>query len=255
MEHPNSLQDLHNRYLLQAKWTGQNRHRLYQSANLHPDSRVLEVGSGTGAIIHEIADLGLGTSHGIDIDAEAVLFARNVDPRTRYAVGDGCRLPYKSETFDATICHFLLMWVPEPLSILKEMGRVTKVGGAILALAEPDYGGRIDFPEALETLGHQQAKALNDRGADTQMGRQLRMLFTKAGLANIHSGVLGGEWIGPPDEMGLHSEWMTLIADLEGRLPEEKMEEYQELDRTAWLNGFRVLFVPTFFAIGWHKGG
>jgi ubiquinone/menaquinone biosynthesis C-methylase UbiE len=253
VEFSNSLQDLHNRYLLQAKWTAENRHRLYQSAKLHQASRVLEVGSGTSAIIHEIARYGLGTAYGIDIDSKAVLYAHAVDPRTRYTVGDGLHLPYRTGTFDVTICHFLLMWVRDPIAILKEMVRVTKVDGTVLALAEPDYGGRIDFPEPLEPLGRHQADSLEAQGADPQIGRKLRMLFSQVGLENIHIGILGGEWYGMPDEMSLDSEWRILAADLEGRLSIEQLGEFQELDRSAWTQGFRVLFVPTFYAIGWKK--
>ena len=254
MKFSDSLQDLHNRYLLQAKWTAENRHRLYQSTKLHHSSRVLEVGSGTSAIIHEIAKFGLGTAYGIDIDREAVLYARTVDPRTRYTVGNGLTLPYRTGTFDATICHFLLMWVSDPDSILNEMVRVTKVDGMVMALAEPDYGGRIDFPESLEPLGRHQADSLEAQGADLRTGRKLRMLFTQAGLENIHIGVLGGEWYGLPDEMSLDSEWLTLTSDLEGRLSKEQIDHYQALDRNAWRKGFRVLFVPTFYALGSHKG-
>jgi ubiquinone/menaquinone biosynthesis C-methylase UbiE len=253
VEFSNSLQDLHKRYLLQAKWTAENRHRLYQSAKLHRASRVLEVGSGTSAIIHEMARFGPGTAYGIDIDREAVHYAHVVDPRTRYTVGDGNHLPYPTGIFDATLCHFLLMWVSDPVDILKEMVRVTKVDGAVLALAEPDYGGRIDFPEPLEPLGQHQTDSLEAQGADPRTGRKLRMYFTQAGLENIHIGVLGGEWYGMPDEMSLHSEWCTLTADLGGRISTEQIDHYQTLDRSAWMKGFRVLFVPTFYAIGWHK--
>lgn len=239
--------------MLQAKWTAENRHRLYTAANIHKASRVLEVGSGTGAIIHEIADLVVNTSYGIDIDSRAAFFARSVDPETRYIIGDGIHLPFVTGTFDATICHFLLLWVNDPAAVLKEMMRVTKSEGAVMALAEPDYGGRIDFPEALESMGCQQATALEIQGADIRIGRKLRMLFTSAGLENIHIGVLGGEWYGIPDEMTMSSEWKTLSRDLEGRISKELLDKYQAMDQTAWMNGIRVLYVPTFFAIGWVK--
>jgi SAM-dependent methyltransferase len=253
VEFSDTLQELHNRYLLQARWTAEIRHRLYQSIKLNQSSRVLEVGSGTSAIIHEIAPLRLGMAFGIDIDSKATLYAHTIDPQTKYAVGDGSYLPYLTGAFDATICHFLLMWVNDPVAILEEMVRVTKVDGAVLALAEPDYGGRIDFPEALEPLGRYQADALTAQGADIRIGRKLRMLFTMADLDNIHVGVLGGEWHSLPDQTTLKSEWRILTADLEGGLPKEQLENYQELDQSAWKDGFRLLFVPTFYAIGWHK--
>jgi SAM-dependent methyltransferase len=255
MASPDILRDEHNRYLLQAQWTAENRRRLFLSANIHRASHVLEVGSGTSVILHDIAETGSVKTFGIDIDSEVVHFSQSIDPKSRYVVGDGMCLPYRNGTFDATICHFLLMWVSNPLTVLREMSRVVKYGGVVLALAEPDYGGRIDFPETLQQFGQLQAKALEAQGADTQMGRKLRMLFTRTGLENIHTGVLGGEWYGLPDEMTLHSEWKTLSDDLEGRLSKEQMENYQELDRSAWLSGTRILYVPTFYAIGWQKQG
>jgi len=249
-----SLQDLHQRYLLQAKWTAQNRHRLYDAAKLQQASRVLEVGSGTGVIIHEIAEHSTRMANGIDIDPKAVLYAHSLDPKTRYVIGDGVQLPYPAGTFDATLCHFLLLWVRNPLVILKEMKRVTRFGGVVMALAEPDYGGRIDYPESLETFGHQQAIALENQGADSRMGRKLRMLFRQTGLEDIRVGVLGGEWNNIPDEEALASEWNFLKTDLEESIHHEELSEYHEMDRRAWTEGSRILFVPTFYALGWHKG-
>ena len=40
-----------------------------------------------------------------------------------------------------------------PLQALDEMKRVTRPGGHVLILAEPDYTHRIDFPDELEYLG------------------------------------------------------------------------------------------------------
>jgi hypothetical protein len=45
-------------------------------------------------------------------------------------------------------------------------------------------------------------------------------------------------------------EWKTLVSDLENFLPEKKLKEFQDRDWTAWEDGSRVLFVPTFYAIG-----
>jgi ubiquinone/menaquinone biosynthesis C-methylase UbiE len=251
VEAHNILQDLHNRFLLQAYWTAENRKRLYASVKIHQASRVLEVGSGTGAILHELTKEPSLLTHGIDIDPEAVSFARNIDPNSIYAIGDGFHLPYAKNSFDVTLCHFLLMWVSDPLAVLREMGRVTKSPGAVLALAEPDYGGRIDFPESLETLGQQQAQALENQGANTQIGRKLRMFFSQAGFVNIHTGVLGGEWYGIPDKNTLNLEWKTLTSDLQGRISEEELEEYHRIEQEAWNQGYRMLYVPTFYALGW----
>ena len=251
MEFSESLHDLHNRYLLQAKWTVDNRRRLYDAVNLKTASRVLEVGSGTGAISHELTKLSSNAAYGVDIDPGVVSFAQSIDSETRYVIGDGIKLPYHNGSFDVTLSHFLIMWIRDPLALLEEMKRVTKAQGAVLAMAEPDYGGRIDFPKELEAIGREQADALERQGADTRMGRKLRMLFAEAGFNNIHIGVLGGEWYGVPDVMTQSSEWNMLTRDLSGRISKEKLDGYHSMDQAAWSKGHRLLYVPTFYASGW----
>lgn len=251
MEKSNSLHELHQRYLLQTKWTLENRHRLYSLARLDSASRVLEVGSGTGAITHELNAIHSVSAYGIDIDPQVVAFAHAIDKPSQYVIGDGGTLPYPDGCFDISLCHFLLLWVRKPLQVLTQMRRVTKPEGAILALAEPDYGGRIDYPEDLELVGDLQAEGLRRQGADPLMGRKLRMLFTEVDLENIHVGVLGGQWHGIPDEMTIDSEIQALIRDVAGYVTDLELDEFISANQVAWSRGHRLLFVPTFYACGW----
>lgn len=245
-----SLPDLHQRYLLQASWTAENRRRLFQLADLKHASRVLEVGCGTGALTHELYVQDHLLAFGLDINSEVVSFAHSIDSSSDYLVGDGFRLPFPTQTFDIVFCHYLLLWIQDLIGMLIEMSRVTRSSGAILALAEPDYGGRIDYPETLEELGRLQAAALADQGVDIHIGRRLRMCFSQAGLKDVSVGILGGEWRHAPDLSTLSSEWDMFHKDLEGRLSEEELSHFERLDREAWLQGKRILFVPTFYAIG-----
>ena len=154
------LQELHQRYLLQATWTARIRKDIYSLVNIERAERVLEVGSGTGVITHELNKITPNRVYGIDIDPIVTLFANKIDTDTRYTAGDGLRLPFTDNCFEIVLCHYLILWVTDPYSLLQEMTRVSKPGGVILALAEPDYGGRIDYPETLEKLGELQAEAL-----------------------------------------------------------------------------------------------
>ena len=130
------------------------------------------------------------------------------------------------------------------------MRRVTKGGGWVLALAEPDYGGRIDYPIRFEEIGKLQTRALIDQGVDPMIGRRLRELFSQAGLIDIRAGVLGGEWMGSQSQEDLDSEWQTIAADLQHELSHEAIEGYRTADAEAWRSGTRILFIPTFYAIG-----
>ncbi len=248
--HQETLERLHSRYLVQATWTASIREQLFDSIQLQGKQKVLEVGSGTGVVSAEISQRFSLASVGVDIDRSAVTFAQNNDPTSLYLAGDGNDLPFQSAAFDVVVCHFLLLWVGNPDRILDEMVRVTKPGGWILALAEPDYGGRIDFPRELEAVGQAQTQALLDQGANPYLGRTLRSLFHSAQLTEIRSGLLGGEWQGSIDEDQLESEWETLAQDLSDLLPTDEFERFRRVDQEAWEMGTRVLFVPTFYAAG-----
>ncbi len=154
-------------------------------------------------------------------------------------------------------CHFVLLWLADPRRALNEMRRVAAPGGAVLALAEPDYGGRIDYPEALSRLGTWQSQALEEQGANPRMGRRLAGLFQQAGLVEVESGVLGAQWSQTDSDEDMEMEWQVLRNDLAEAVPPEELEALERLDRQATQAGERVLFVPTFYAWGgrqWIEG-
>lgn len=239
----------HQRFQQQARWTKNLRAYLFNKAGLAAARRILELGCGTGALLEDLpVDLGAAI-HGADCNLPAVMEASNHAPGAFLLCADGHDLPYPNAIFDLTFCHYLLLWVKNPAQVLAEMRRVTRPGGAVLALAEPDYGGRIDYPPALTPLGHWQAESLLRQGADPHMGRKLAGLFAGAGLRQVEAGIMGSEWQIPalPTET---LEWDVLVSDLAGNLPAQDIETLRNLDESAWQTGQRVLFVPTFFAWG-----
>ncbi|HEX7975825.1 MAG TPA: methyltransferase domain-containing protein [Anaerolineales bacterium] len=250
---PLTLSDWHNRYLQQAAWTRPLRDYLYEKAGLSNSRRVLEVGCGTGALTAELDPLGVGRVFGVDLLAAALDLAQQTSPQAAFVQADGLALPYPPGSFDLAYCHFLLLWVRDPQQALNEMARVVRPGGAVLALAEPDYGGRIHYPEALDQLGDWQQMAMRQQGADPRLGRKLAGLFSQAGLRDVETGVLGGQWRGAASRQDWEAEWSVLRADLQPHVPPAQLDRLQGLDELAWKNGERVLFVPTFYA--WGKVG
>jgi SAM-dependent methyltransferase len=213
----------------------------------------LEVGCGTGAILTELLMQSHGEISGLDLSADHLaLTARNL-PGVSLTQGDAHVLPYLSHMFDIALCHYLLLWVDNPVKVVCEMARVTKPGGAVLALAEPDYGGRIDFPPELSALGEWQKTALRQQGADPLLGRKLRAIFQQAGLTHVEAGILGGQWSGLPTPEDWEKEWQVLQDDIENSSQSFEKKEFlnlKTLDRQAWQQGERVLFVPTFYTWG-----
>jgi ubiquinone/menaquinone biosynthesis C-methylase UbiE len=233
----------HSRYLQQAAWTRDLRTYLFEQAGLKTARRVLEVGCGTGAILRE---LSAPTLHGLDLEAGSLAECKIHAPAASLTLGDGHCLPYPDQSFDIVYCHFLLLWVKNPLQVLCEMARV---GRSVLALAEPDYSQRVDEPSALKPLGEWQTEALRQQGANPSFGAALAETFYQAGIKLIETGPIQGQTVMNSAE-DWETEWAVIESDLAGFVPGVEIQKMKKLDEAARRNGERTLYVPTFFAWG-----
>ena len=243
-------EEWHAWFSVQAGWTRGTRTWLYGQAGLARAQTVLEVGCGTGVIAAELTSLSPGQMVGLDVDSEFLDYARRQGDGTAYLRGDAHRLPFADDSFDAVVCHYLLLWLEDPAQALQEMARVVRPGGGVLACAEPDYGGRVDYPPQLVELGQLQAEALRQQGADPKVGRKLGEMFVGAGL-QATVGIIAGRWDLPAlPGAEFEAEWAMRERDLAGILPPHELRRLREADRQALETGRRVLFVPTFYALG-----
>jgi SAM-dependent methyltransferase len=243
----NSTEFWHTRFIQQAAWTEAIRHKLLNSLEVGHADTILEVGSGTGVILNEISNRWSARVIGLDLDRKRLRFSQQYAPRSFAVHGDGMHLPYKPACIDLCLCHFLLLWVADPFAVLQEMVRVTRPQGWVMALAEPDYDGRIDYPPALVELGQLQAESLEDQGADLKLGRRLMSLFLKAGLSEVAVGVLGGEWRADgARRTAREEEWAVMLSDLGENADPAQLSAIKQ----DWLDDGHILFVPTFYAMG-----
>lgn len=241
-----------NRFVQQAQWTQDLRAYLYPRIALERASRILDLGCGTGALTGELLAQSNARLHGLDISHKHLKLIPS-EARLFLTQGDAHNTPYPEAYFDITLCHFTLLWVANPAQVVREMARITRPGGAVLALAEPDYGGRIDYPIELAQVGKWQTESLRAQGADPLMGRKLAAIFNGAGLDAVETGVLGGQWSGGAGLEGWQAEWAVLGSDINQTsdiLETSEVLKLKELNKIAWENGQRVLFVPTFYAMG-----
>ena len=93
--------------------------------------RVLDVGAGTGAVSR--AALAAGASGAVAVDAAFGMLAHRASARPPAVVGDVLALPFTPAAFDATVAAFSLNHLSAPAAGLREMARVTRSGGAVLA--------------------------------------------------------------------------------------------------------------------------
>ncbi|MBK9210350.1 MAG: class I SAM-dependent methyltransferase [Anaerolineales bacterium] len=234
----------HTRYLQQAAWTRDLRNYLFDQAGLKTAQHVLEVGCGTGAILCDLTTPA--ARHGLDIEPAALDEYRIHASAVSLTRGDGHHLPYPDKYFDITYCHYLLLWVHDPLQVVREMARVSH---CVLALAEPDYSQRVDEPFALKPLGRWQTESLRRQGANPFFGAGLAETFYQAGINLIETGPIQGQVVMRSAE-DWENEWAVLKSDLEGIASGEEIQKMQVLDEIARKNGERTLHVPTYFAWG-----
>jgi ubiquinone/menaquinone biosynthesis C-methylase UbiE len=234
----------HNRYLQQAAWTRDLRNYLFEKAGLADAHRVLEVGCGTGAVLREIESPA--SLFSLDLEPASLAECRIHASAASLTRGDAHSLPYPDRSFDIVYCHFLLLWVSDPLQVVNEMARV---GRTVLALAEPDYSQRVDEPAELREVGRWQTESLLRQGADPSFGSRLAETFYQAGIQLIETGPIQSaekkrsvmEW---------ENEWAVIEADLAGSVSGEDIQKMKVLDENARKNGKRSLHVPTYFAWG-----
>ena len=205
--------------------------------------RALDVGCGPGFTMELFAPLV--QVKGVDSDKDMVSSCqiRGLD----VALGTAEELPFDDGAFDLVYCSFLLLWVKDPLTVIKEMKRVSNRW--VACFAEPDYGGRLDYPAQLSNLTELVVDDLKNSGGDPHIGRRLRALYSQAGMTA---------------DLGVHMG----IWDLD-KLREESEEELKWLGAgtsathlTQSLDGLRVVrdqahragslfqFNPIFYAIG-----
>ena len=237
----------HARYVQQANWTRDLRNYIFNKVHIEDAQRVLEVGCGTGAVLSEVPTHH--SLHGLDIDRTALEMCRPLVPDAALTEGNALQLPYLNQTYDLVYCHFLLLWVRDPLQALTEMKRLTKQDGYVIAFAEPNYLQRVDAPEELIPLGKWQTEALIQQGADPGLGARLAELFFAAGIKIVETGIIQGPRDEPsPNEWEM--EWYVIETDLDGWIPEPDIQRMKRLDRQAREQRTRVLHVPTHFAWG-----
>ena len=203
--------------------------------------KALDVGCGVGLVMEilgEVLDV-----KGVDIDASMVDKARKRGFDVSQA--DAMDLPYEDSSFDIVYCSFLLLWVRDPVKAVSEMKRVSRRW--VIALAEPDFGARIDYPENLSKLTQLIIQGMRQDGGDPTIGRKLRSVFGACGLkADI--GVHPGVW----DLDKLYAEtmdewrWIDMTVNVGGR------KEDLSVLRTAWQDALKkgslFQFNPFFYA-------
>ncbi len=239
--------DWHARFSDQARWTKPLRDYLLQGYQIAPDAFCLEIGCGTGVISADFVASFPCNMVGIDLDYSRCESSTRNYPYISVVNGDAYQLPFADETFDCVICHYFLLWISTARDVFAEIVRILKPGGQFFAFAEPDYHARIDHPASLQPLGKLQTESLVEQGINPTAGRELPSMAVSCGFTNCKFGISGYEQSTGILPDWWTSEWDVIKQDIGPHLTCQSLSDWQELDRNCWLNGGRVLWVPTFY--------
>ena len=247
---PLTLQDWHSRYQVQAQWTRALRTYFFELLGTHPHERILDIGCGTGVLLPDLQALSPAEIFGADINLENIHLAKKGNPETHLSGSNVFHLPFPDNSFDLVLCHYFLLWTGYPAAAIKEMRRVTANDGFVIAFAEPDYGGRIDYPPEFIKIRDYQITGLINAGADPRMGRTLKSIFSTSDFTDIVCGVYEGSCQKPPSQEELDTEWQVLEEDLSGILTKKEIAVLKEHESKAIEKGTRLAYVPTFYCWG-----
>ena len=104
---------------------------MIRELEIRPEARTLDVGSGTGANLRLLVELGFERVSGLDRSEEAIRYCgeKALPPVER---GDLCDLPFAEADFDLVIATDVLEHVEDEARAVGELRRVLRPGGRLI---------------------------------------------------------------------------------------------------------------------------
>jgi SAM-dependent methyltransferase len=168
---------------------------MLDAAQVTRGTQVLDVCCGPGMLVAGALERE-AKAVGLDFSAQAIELARGLVPKGTFEQGDAQALPFPDGSFDAVLCGYGIMHLPEPAAAMREMLRVLRPGGrAVLSVWDAASVGFTLVYEAVRARGSMDV-ALPHGPDFFQLGSPERMqaALAEVGFTDAVAYSLDQEW-------------------------------------------------------------
>ncbi|HET8777343.1 MAG TPA: methyltransferase domain-containing protein [Candidatus Limnocylindria bacterium] len=166
-----------------------SRHLAPQMADLgdaEAGQRVLDVGCGPGALTSElVARVGAASVAAVDPSPPFVEAARERHPGVDVRQASADALPFDDGAFDAALAQLVVHVMPDPVAGLREMARVTRQGGVVVACVWDHAGGEGPLGAFWNAVRELDPSAPDESELPGARRGHLQQLFEAAGLHDV----------------------------------------------------------------------
>jgi SAM-dependent methyltransferase len=160
-------------------------------AGIGAGMRVLDVGSGPGALTSELVRrVGAESVAAVDPSPPFVAATRERYPGVDVHEAPAEKLPFENAIFDAALAQLVVHFMSDPVAGIREMARVTRAGGTAAACVWDLAGDRAPI-STLWTAARELDPDVSDESlrAGAREGH-LEELFAEAGLGDVEGTLL-----------------------------------------------------------------
>jgi SAM-dependent methyltransferase len=158
-------------------------------AGVQAGQRVLDVGSGPGALTGELVTRGMDVS-AADPSEPYIEALRNRYPSVDAVVASAEDLPFGDGSFDAALAQLVVHFLPDPVAGLRELARATRPGGTVAASVWDHAGGRGPLTVFWDAAHELESGAADESALPGARSGHLTQLFQAAGLAEVDETLL-----------------------------------------------------------------